>query len=107
MSQNEDKLAEKILTIIGVVCLIGILVPSLIILNGFFISLYWGWFVSKPFGLRPLTIPEAAGLGLLVYWMTNPSTELDTKTNWKKSAIRLFSRYIVTWLTAYIIHLFI
>lgn len=50
----------------------------LALLRGWVIALLWGWYVVDYFGLAPLTIVQAVGLGLLVSLFTSRApTEED------------------------------
>lgn len=42
-----------------------LLIPILIIWDGFIISMIWNWFMPKIFGLVSLSIPQALGLSLM------------------------------------------
>jgi hypothetical protein len=43
----------------------------MIVLNGWTITILWGWFITKTFGLPLLNIPQALGLSLIVAYMTH------------------------------------
>jgi len=43
---------------------------AITIFRGFVISQLWSWFVVKQFGLNPLSIPMAIGLGILITMLT-------------------------------------
>jgi hypothetical protein len=50
--------------LIGCLALVGILAvaPVLVVLNGWVLSVLWGWFVVPALGLPTLSIPLAIGL---------------------------------------------
>lgn len=52
--------------IIGYIALLA----ATITLNGFAVSVLWGWFIVTTFGLVALTIPQTIGMGLVVSYMT-------------------------------------
>ena len=57
-----------------------IVLPFSLILNGLVLKKLWGWFVVANFGLKPLSIPSAIGIALIVSFLTYPGTppgELD------------------------------
>jgi hypothetical protein len=73
---NDDKsCAEVILAIIAVPVL---LVMSSII-NGFVLTVLWGWFVIPLFSLPPLNIPQAIGISIIVSYLTHRKTETEDK----------------------------
>jgi hypothetical protein len=41
----------------------------MIILRGWVITKLWGWFII-PFGIQPLTLPHAIGIGLILTFLT-------------------------------------
>lgn len=49
---------------------VGIVVVAAI-LQGLVLSALWGWFVVPTFGLAPLSIPAAIGLGLILAFTTH------------------------------------
>jgi len=48
------------------------------IFSGYALSVLWGWFIVKTFGLPGLTIPAAIGLAMMVNYMTH---QLNDKKN--------------------------
>ena len=70
--ENEDTLTEKGIALI-------LLIP-ITILYGYTIQILWGWFISPQFGLKPLSIGEALGLGLFISYTTVPFNKVNEKT---------------------------
>lgn len=102
----------------GLLC--GVLVFAIIfgmaILNGFVLSILWGWFIVPVFHLAVLSIPQAIGLGMIVAFLTyryeekDDNTKLDKKlgkkyiNNFDWSVVLL--RYPLVLIFGYIVHLF-
>lgn len=102
---------------IGIGIAVIIFVPLLIysvFVSGFVISSLWAWFVVPLFDVPALTLLQAAGLGLLVMYMSNPPKwdkklsceEQDTKHTVAQLAGVLLQPWF-TLLVGYIIHVFI
>lgn len=83
------------------------LVPVLAIVNGYFLSIYWQWFISKPFGIRPLTTPEVMGIGLIISFLTSGiSQNTDKKYGWRW-VFALITKWIVTFIFAWVLHFYV
>lgn len=65
----------------GAQALIGLLmIPWVAIIRGYTLSVLWRWFVVSAFQVRPLRIPEALGIALIVTSLTgNPREDLNAK----------------------------
>ena len=61
----------KNLTIGEFLAFIFIVLPLSLILSGWTLSTLWGWFVVTTFHMQPLTIAQAAGLGLVAMYVTH------------------------------------
>jgi len=72
----------------------------LAILNGWILTILWGWFVVPIFHLPPLTIAPAMGLSLLVSYMTKEY--VNSESTWKNVSIT-FTRPFMVLLIGYII----
>ena len=57
-------------TIIGFVVLVAVMAVYGCFVQGFVISHLWDWFIVPTFGLKPLLIREALGLGLVTSYLT-------------------------------------
>jgi hypothetical protein len=55
---------------------IGI-VSALIVLNGWVLSILWGWFIVPLFGLPVLSIPYAIGMALIVGMFKGQTKDLS------------------------------
>jgi hypothetical protein len=99
------------LACVGLAVLTVVAVVGSALLNGWAISVLWGWFVTPLFGLPLLTIPYAIGLGLVIS-MFIPSTASETKDKgWSEILIALIAKVVATPLAAiamgWIVHSFI
>ena len=59
-----------------------VLIPISVFMNGWALSLLWGWFISPPFGIPTLTIMQAFGVALVCSFVAIPhkSDSRDEKT---------------------------
>ena len=74
------------------------------VFGGWVITMLWGWFVVTTFGVAPLSIVAAIGLGLFVNFFTKhprPSDaseevgDFNRKMIWIKPLVFLIAGYIV------------
>jgi len=81
-----------VLGCLGIIALLVIVVPASIIMNGWVLSIVWGWFIVPLFHFPELTIPYAIGIssviGLFMHGRT--SNQKDERTLSKK-IMRAFS----------------
>lgn len=81
------------------------------IVSGAMIQLFWEWFVSTTFDLKELRLVEAIGILLLIKFITFKRDKTDEKTDyWDEFPKRIgyyFAFITMSWITGYIIHLFI
>ena len=45
------------------------------LVNGWVLTMLWVWFITPIFSIRPLTIAEAIGIGLIISYLTYHSTK--------------------------------
>jgi len=50
-----------------------------VFLSGLTVSILWSWFVVPIFALPSLTISQAAGLGILIAYMTSKRPDFDKR----------------------------
>lgn len=64
-----------------VLMIIGVLALAAIssIINGYALSVLWGWFVAPTFELPTLGIAQAIGIALVVTFLTHQYTDEDDK----------------------------
>ena len=89
-----------------------LLSPLLAIYSGYVFGIVWGWFIVPTFGLPPLNIPQAIGLGMLVSFMTYfyVHVEDDSRSTGEKATFSIVASLFKTsglWLFAWIVHLFL
>lgn len=56
--------------VIGFAGLIGVVVGISSILNGWVLSILWGWFIVPTFGAPDISVVQAIGLALVVRFLT-------------------------------------
>lgn len=96
-----------------------LIMASTAIVNGYVLSVLWGWFVVPALGLPPLTIPSAIGLAMVIGYLTHqyspkdkiePEDEEERKKQKKKELIdaisHIISRPISCLIVGWIVHLF-
>lgn len=87
---------------VGLACLglfslvvVGIVVGA--IMNGWALSVLWGWFVVPLFNVPPLSIPTAIGFALVVGLLTHQEQADNSKKKEMSDAIAaLISRAVVS-----------
>jgi hypothetical protein len=70
-----------------VILLIPFLTVYSYLVNGYVLSMLWGWFIVTTFHLQPLTIVESIGLAMVVGFLTSRpvyKTEEDKRTTTQK-----------------------
>jgi hypothetical protein len=97
-------MSRLLATIILVVVIVVVLGPPLILLNGWAVQTLWGWFVVPVFKVPALSLLQAAGLAVVIGYMT---TEVDTKKSEDKSGaaiiVSVFLRAPLAVLTGWVI----
>lgn len=89
---NDDKsCAEVILAIIA----LPVLIVINSILNGFVLTVLWGWFVVPLFSLPPLNIPQAVGISIILSYLTHQKTDTKDKDDGFWSTILSALLYII------------
>jgi hypothetical protein len=86
--------------------LLGLLIlPLIITLRGFVLVHLWAWFIL-PFGIRAISIPEAAGLALILQFVgsRSPSNEEFQVVHDTGMAVGIA---LMAWGIGYVIHLFV
>ena len=94
---------EAILTIVSAACII----PLLLILRGFVLSKLWVWFITPIFSFRPLTIPEAIGIAVIVSFLIASNSHKDEKQTNATVIISGVFYQLFGLLLGFIIHLFL
>ena len=65
----------SVLGCLGIVFLFVVVIPAAIIMNGWILSIMWGWFIVPLFHLPELTIPYAIGISSVAGLFMNKSTQ--------------------------------
>ena len=81
------------------------------ILNGCVLTILWGWFFIPTFGLPPISIAQAMGIGLVINYLTyhlvrTPATEESGSDQLKFMAIQAIYRPVTVLAIGWVIHLF-
>lgn len=92
---------EALLLILGLVALI----PFLIAIRSFVLIKLWLWFICPVFGLRPLTLVEAAGLLLVVGFLFFEPSRHNKEPN-QRQIFKSIVFPFITLLLGYLVHLF-
>ncbi len=73
MSKKISGTAEEEIMVVAIakVILFGALIVIAVLLNGFAISVLWGWFLVPPFGLPELSTLQAIGIASIVIYLTH------------------------------------
>jgi hypothetical protein len=77
---------------IGVLLVVAMIGGTL--MNGWAISVLWGWFVSPFFKLPLLTVPYAIGLGLVMSLLVNQSVSETKNKSWLEIISAMLSRIV-------------
>lgn len=88
--------------------IVVLLLPIVITLNGFILTLLWSWFIVPQFSLPYLSIPMALGLATILSMLTHQTT--DSSHNKDKTfttiCVEAFSRPLSNLLYGWVITLF-
>ncbi len=94
---------EALLTLILAAGLVFVLAIPAYILNGFVITKLWAWFIV-PFGLEPITMAPAIGLGIIIGFLAKQYVPSGDDDKWKSIVfmyltplLSLLTGWIVTW----------
>lgn len=77
--------------------------PVVITLNGWVLSILWGWFAVPTFGLPTLSIPAAVGTALTVGFITQSVTAKRDEDE-TKNLVAVGLKPFFSLLVGYIIH---
>lgn len=76
--------------------------PLLIVLNGYVLSVLWGWFAVPVFGLPALSIPQALGVQVLASFLVkHPQKDIEDKDRVERLMLytmRAFGWLFVGWI---------
>ena len=83
-----------------------LMIPVSVVLNGWALSILWGWFMEGLFDAPPLTIAAAAGLSLVVVYLTHPKPPKDEDDDFAQRITYTFLKPFVVLLVGFVITLF-
>lgn len=87
---------NKAFSCLGAVVFAIVAVVGEAIMNGWVLSILWGWFVSPLFGLKELAIAPAIGFSLVVGMLTHQeSGEQKERSNFE-NVVLIFGRAVVS-----------
>ncbi len=111
MTEEKEKNNETTLTdfwaALGKSAGLSLIMVAQITWNGFVITILWGWFVVPHFGVAPLNIPTAIGLGMVALLFSRGQILLEDEYqkslimrkayNFFEPALLLLIGWIATW----------
>ena len=101
-------LSVAIAAIVGIVALTAALIAVSSLLNGFVLSILWGWFIVPLFGLPQLSLPYAIGIGMVVSFLTYQHVDSGKSENALATLVGLIiARPALTLLLGWIVQSFI
>ena len=93
----------QFLIILGVLALF----PLISIYRGFVLCKLWVWFITPIFNCRPLTLAEAIGFSIVVYFLT-PTNSQASKEKWDlKMKVQMALGPLIALGIGYVVHLFL
>jgi phosphate/sulfate permease len=106
--------SKSALVIVGAIALIPMLFAGLAlsaIINGWVLSILWGWFITPVFGIPAISVGQAIGLAMVVSYLTYQHIEQDSDKDKTERFAGIFAvlliRPLMSLLLGYIVHLFI
>ncbi len=87
----------------------GVLLAALsAVVNGWVLSILWGWFMVPTFGLPALSIPAAIGVALVVHYLTSEFNDAkDPERKWYVPLIYALTKPLCALLVGAIVHSFL
>ena len=103
---------DYLLSCLGLLLIVSVTIVVGSIVGGWVLSILWYWFISRPFGLIPLSIPHAIGISMVVGMMTAKINQSSATQNKNTSdVIALLLSTVTTPLLylfiGWIVHLFL
>lgn len=68
------------------------------IVNGFTLSILWGWFLVPALGIPPINIPQAIGIALVVLYLVRGAKASDLENSDTPPAWKIFLA-VLAWST--------
>lgn len=96
---------------VGFASIIGIVMILSSILNGWVLSVLWGWFIVPTFGAPSISIVQAIGIALVVSFLTRKTDTKDddtrsTKEKFAVASIAVFIAPAFALFFGWIVHFF-
>lgn len=88
---SETKVMGCVMMLLGAPVLIGGLLAVSALINAWTLQKLWTWFVVPQFGLAPLSLPVAVGLGSIA-WLMQPMP--DTRDREGEEALKKWGRLL-------------
>lgn len=108
MSDLLTTVLAGLVALLGVTLIIVIIITTSALVNGYVLSILWGWFVVPTFGLAPLSIPAAIGLAMVVHYLTyNYNDAKDPDCKWWIPVTVTVVRSVIALILGFIVHRFI
>lgn len=111
-SLDNSSIVLVVLAIFGLIPALFLVLALSSILNGWVLSILWGWFISPVFGVPLITVGQAIGLAMVISYLTYQHVDSNTKkedttTQYVSIFVALILRPFITLGIAYIVHLFV
>lgn len=106
------KIIAVLAAFLGIVIRVAALMVACSILNGYVLSVLWGWFMVPVFHLPQLPVAPAIGLALIVSYLTyqpEPNYQEEEETagqRFARSTSLVLGRPLLALLFGWIVHLF-
>jgi len=102
---------NKALSCVGLIVLFVVAIVASSAMNGWALSVMWGWFVIPVFGLPPLSVVAAIGISMVVRMMTwTGDGDNDSGKSSQEKIItaiaKAFISPLITLAIGYIVHSF-
>lgn len=75
--------------------------------RGWVLSLFWSWFIVKPFGAPSIGIAVACGISLLAAMLTHQSNVATKNQEFGESVVNAFATTTILWGIGWVISWFI
>jgi hypothetical protein len=86
---------NKWLGCVGMVVLAVLAITGSAVMNGWALSVMWGWFVVPTFGVPPLSIPAAIGFSMVVGMLTRQTSTNSSEKETTVSQVGVVAYAIV------------
>lgn len=107
---TSDEAFSGLLSCLGAIALIPLVLVITYLINGWVLTILWGWFIVPIFHLPALTLIPALGLGIVAGYLTYqtpPDVETVKRGSWERMFVTVGGALIqplITLVVAWIIH---